>query len=56
MVDKEYTCLFRWAQSLDMHTKQLIKLEFYGQHKALCYEYKDAKYLKEANTWYVVIH
>jgi hypothetical protein len=28
MVDKEYTCLFQWTQSLDMHTKQLIKLEF----------------------------
>ncbi len=27
MIDKEHTCLFHWTQSLDRHTKQLIKLE-----------------------------
>jgi len=27
MVDKKYTCLLHWTQSLDMHTKKLIKLE-----------------------------
>jgi hypothetical protein len=27
MVDKEWTCLFHWIQSLDKHTKQLIKHE-----------------------------
>lgn len=27
MIDKKYTCLLHWTQSLDIHTKQLIKLE-----------------------------
>ncbi len=28
MIDKERTCIFHWTQSLNMHTKQLIVLEF----------------------------
>jgi hypothetical protein len=32
MIDKECTCLFHWIQSLDKHTKQMIKLEFQNQH------------------------
>ncbi len=27
MVDKDYTFLFHWIQSLNRHTKKLIKLE-----------------------------
>jgi hypothetical protein len=27
MVDKEHACLFHWTQSLNKHTKQLIRLE-----------------------------
>jgi hypothetical protein len=56
MVDKEQTCLFHWTQSLDKHTKQLIKHELKSGHKAMCFEYKNATSLIEANTCYVPIH
>lgn len=55
MVDKERTCLFHWTQSLDKHTKQLIKHELQSGHKAMCFEYKNATSLDEANTCYVAI-
>jgi hypothetical protein len=42
MVDKERTCLFHWTQSLDKHTKQLIRPELQDEHKALCHQYKNA--------------
>jgi hypothetical protein len=37
MVDKECTFLFHWTQSLDKHTKQLIRLELQDEHKAFCH-------------------
>jgi hypothetical protein len=54
-IDKERTCLFHWTQSLDMHTKQLIAPKFQDRQKDLCYDYKKAKSLEEANVYYVVI-
>ncbi len=55
-VDKEQICLFHWTQSLNKHTKQLIKHELQSGHKAMCFEYKNATSLDKANTCYVIIH
>jgi hypothetical protein len=55
-VDTEQTCLFHWTQSLDEHTKQLIKHELKSGHKATCFEYKNATSLDEANICYITIH
>ncbi len=46
MVDKEWTYFFHWTQSFDIHTKQLIVLEFHDQHKALCYDYNKSTFLE----------
>jgi hypothetical protein len=56
MVDRERTCLFHWIQSLDKHTKQLIKLKLQYEHKALCHQYKNATSVKDADNHYVLIH
>ncbi len=40
---------------LNRHTKQQIKLELHEQHKTLCYEYKNAMSLEEANVCYATI-
>jgi len=50
MVDKERTCLFHWTQLLDRHTKQLIKPKIWDQYKALCFDYKNSKFLEEVDT------
>jgi hypothetical protein len=44
-----------YTQSLDRHTKQLIKLDLQDQHNVLCHGYKNAKSLMEANGFYVTI-
>ncbi len=44
MVDKDCTCLFHWIQSLDKHTKQLIKLELQDEYKTFCHMYKNARH------------
>lgn len=56
MVNREGTCYFHYTQSMDIHTKQQIKLEMCEQHKTLCYEYKNATSLEEANVCYVIIY
>ncbi len=63
MVDNEQTCFFHWTQFLDKHTKQLIAPKFkqliaqnfHDQQKTLCYEYKKATSLEEANIQYATI-
>jgi hypothetical protein len=56
MVNKERNCLFHWIQSLEIHTKQLISLEYQDQqHKRFCYEYKNVASLQKTNVQYVVI-
>ncbi len=55
MVDKEQTCLFHWIQQFDRHTKQLIASKLQVRHKALCFEYKNATSLEEADVRYVTI-
>jgi hypothetical protein len=55
MVDKKWTYLFHWTQSLDKHTKQLITPNFHDQYKSLCYDYKKAMSLEETDLRYVVI-
>ncbi len=37
MVDNECTCLFYWIQSLNRHTKKLIKPKLQDQHNVLCH-------------------
>jgi hypothetical protein len=56
MIDKEQTCLFHCIQSFNKHTKQLIALEFQDWHKALCYEYNNARSLEEVDLRYVAIY
>jgi len=41
---------------MDIHTKKHIKLKLRDKHRTLCYEYKNAIFLEEANVQYVVIH
>jgi hypothetical protein len=40
---------------MNRHTKQQIKLEMQKQHKALCYEYKNATSLEEVVARYAAI-
>ncbi len=56
MIDKEQTCLFHCIQSFNKHTKQFIALEFQDRHKALCYEYNNARSLEEVDLRYVAIY
>jgi len=56
MVDKECTCLFHWTQSLNKHTKQLIRPELQDEHRALCHQYKNATSFRDANNHYALIH
>jgi hypothetical protein len=37
MVDKECTCLFHQTQSLNKHTKQLIKPKLQDEHRVFCH-------------------
>ena len=39
MLGRKRTCQFHWSQTLERHTKQLIKLELQEVHKRLCHEY-----------------
>jgi hypothetical protein len=55
MIDKKRTCLFHWIQSLNKHTKQMIKLEFQNQHIFFCHQYRGTKSLREADSLYVLI-
>ncbi len=55
MIDKEHTCLFQEIQLFSKHTKQLIKLEFQGQHIFFCHQYKGAKSLGEVDSLYAPI-
>jgi hypothetical protein len=55
MVDKKCTCLFHWIQSLDKHTKKLIKPTFQDQHNILCHQYKNAKSLMEVDSFCATI-
>jgi hypothetical protein len=41
---------------MDRHTKQQIKIEMWEQHMTLCYEYKNATSLEEANVRSIIIH
>ncbi len=56
MVDKEHTCLFHWTQSLDKHTKQLIKHELQDEHKVFYHQYKNATSLGDVDSHYALIH
>ncbi len=56
MVDKECTCLFHWIQSLDKHTKQLIRPMLQDEHKVFCHKYKNAASLGDVNSHYALIH
>ena len=47
MLGRERTCQFHWSQTLERHTKQLIKPELKEVHKRLCHEYRLCK--KKAN-------
>jgi hypothetical protein len=40
---------------MDKRTKQQIKLELREKHRTLCYEYKNAISLEEADVQYVAI-
>jgi hypothetical protein len=40
---------------LNRHKTQQIKLELHEQHNTLCYEYKNAMSLEEANVCYATI-
>jgi hypothetical protein len=55
MANKEHMCFFHWIQTLNRHTKQLIILDFHDEHKVLCYDYKKATSLEEADLQHVTI-
>jgi hypothetical protein len=55
MDDKECTYYFHKKQSMDKHTKQLIKSKLQDWHVALCYEYNNSTSLEEVEVWYITI-
>jgi hypothetical protein len=55
MKDRERTCLFHWAQSLEKHTKADIHADFQHQHRQFCRQYKNAASASESETRYLAI-
>ena len=55
MPNRERTCLFHWAQSMEKHTKADIRQDLQDQHRQLCKQYKNAKSMAEAETKYLAI-
>ena len=49
MLGRERTCQFHWSQTLERHTKQLIKPELQEVHRRLCHEYRLCKTKAHAN-------
>ncbi len=54
MVDREQTCFFHWNQSMDKH-KIVDEARVMKKIKTLCYEYKNAIFLEEADVRCVII-
>ena len=49
MFGRERTCQFHWSQTLERHTKQLIKPKLQEVHKRLCHEYRLCKTKADAD-------
>ena len=49
MLGRERTCQFHWSQTLERHTKQLIKPKLQEVHKRLCHEYRLCKTKADAD-------
>jgi hypothetical protein len=53
MEGHECTCYFHWKQSLEKHMKSYIKHELQDQHRHLCFQYRNASSMKDAETEYI---
>lgn len=53
MMDREPTCFFHWATSMHNHTEKHIAKAFQAQHIRLCWQYKDATTMVEADQMYL---
>jgi hypothetical protein len=55
IMDRKRTCLFRWIQSLEKHTKEDILVDLQDQHRQLYRQYKNEASPSKSETRYLSI-
>lgn len=55
LVGRERSCLFHWAQSLEIHTTKYVHKEHQRKHKELCEQWRVSRTKEEATLQYRVI-